>query len=249
MFNIIRQYPKAFLWAIAVHGVFLVVMGVSFTFSDARLTSIPDSDVIRAVTIDPIADKRKAAEKKRIENKRRDEKKRKAAEKKRVEKAIALKKKKAEQKSKADKKHKEKELKKQLEQEEKQRQEQTRRETELKKEMAEEQARLAKERRKQQVTIIDKYRALIDRQIRKNWHKPAVAKPGMVCKIKVKLIPSGEVIEMRIVSSSGDSAFDRSVENAIRKSSPLPLPSAENGLFEEFREIEITFWGSPQNKR
>jgi colicin import membrane protein len=40
----------------------------------------------------------------------------------------------------------------------------------------------------------------------------------------VEQIPGGEVTGIEVVRSSGNHAFDRSVEAAIRKASPLPQP-------------------------
>lgn len=127
------------------------------------------------------------------------------------------------------------------------REEQQKREAELKKEMAAEQAKLAAERRKQQLTIRDKFITLIRDEIGKNWNLPTVAKPDMVCKIKVKLIPSGDVTDIQIVSSSGNAVFDRSVKVAVQKASPLPMPPVESGLIDEFRELNLNF--SPEDKK
>jgi len=37
-------------------------------------------------------------------------------------------------------------------------------------------------------------------------------------------LPTGEIIEINRVKSSGNRAYDDAVERAIRKSSPLPKP-------------------------
>ena len=63
----------------------------------------------------------------------------------------------------------------------------------------------------------------------------------MKCKILVRLIPSGDVVSVRIIQSSGNSAFDRSVEMAVNKASPLPVPKSSSGLFDHFREVEFVF--------
>jgi colicin import membrane protein len=42
------------------------------------------------------------------------------------------------------------------------------------------------------------------------------------------------------VESSGDPAFDRSAEAAVRRASPLPLP-ANRELFENFRSFTFVF--------
>jgi colicin import membrane protein len=54
----------------------------------------------------------------------------------------------------------------------------------------------------------------------------------------VTQLPTGEVLEARLVISSGNSAYDEAVHRAILKSSPLPKPDSP-GLFE--RELKLTF--------
>jgi colicin import membrane protein len=67
------------------------------------------------------------------------------------------------------------------------------------------------------------------------------ATQGLKCTIQVKLLPSGDVMEAVVVSSSGDPVFDRSAENAVRKASPLPVPQ-DKGLFnQEFRIFTFVF--------
>jgi colicin import membrane protein len=51
-------------------------------------------------------------------------------------------------------------------------------------------------------------------------------------------LPTGEVLTIRLVKSSGNSAYDAAVERAILKSSPLPLPPSRD-LFS--RELKLTF--------
>ena len=45
-----------------------------------------------------------------------------------------------------------------------------------------------------------------------------------VIRIRVEQIPSGEVTATKILDSSGNVAFDRSVITAINNASPLPVP-------------------------
>jgi colicin import membrane protein len=88
---------------------------------------------------------------------------------------------------------------------------------------------------------IDRYVAVIKQQIERNWLKPGQAAKGLACIVQVRLIPGGDVIPggVSIVSSSGNAAFDRSVETAVYKAAPLQVPSGP--LFESFRTLRLKF--------
>lgn len=88
--------------------------------------------------------------------------------------------------------------------------------------------------------LMDKYRAVIRQKVSRNWIKPAAIGEGMECIVRVRLVAGGEVINAEVVKSSGDAAFDRSVESAVYKAAPLPVPS-EADMFEYFRDIEFLF--------
>jgi colicin import membrane protein len=67
----------------------------------------------------------------------------------------------------------------------------------------------------------------------------------------VELLPTGEVLSVRLRKSSGVKAYDEAVERAILKSSPLPLPDRPE-VFQ--RALRITFrprdeYKSPDPKR
>ncbi len=81
---------------------------------------------------------------------------------------------------------------------------------------------------------------LIRQKVERNWVRPAGWTQGMECVVRVRLIPTGEAVQATVVRSSGNPAFDRSVENAVYKASPLPLPE-DKSLFEHFRELELRF--------
>lgn len=57
---------------------------------------------------------------------------------------------------------------------------------------------------------------------------------------EVSLIPSGEVLNVKLSRSSGNPAYDNAVERAIRKASPLPLPT-DSMLVGRFRELKLKF--------
>jgi colicin import membrane protein len=82
--------------------------------------------------------------------------------------------------------------------------------------------------------------AAVRQRVSRNWIRPPGAPSGLKCTVFVRLAPGGDVLEVRVTRSSGNVAFDRSVENAVHKAVPLPVPN-EPELFEQFREIEFVF--------
>lgn len=86
----------------------------------------------------------------------------------------------------------------------------------------------------------ERFKELIRQKVERSWTRPASAQQGLSCVVRVRLVPGGEVLDAHVVRSSGNAAFDRSVENAVFKSSPLPAPT-DKYTFEYFRELEFTF--------
>jgi len=91
---------------------------------------------------------------------------------------------------------------------------------------------------------VERYKALIRQKVSRSWNRPATAGKGLQCTVRVRLVAGGEVLAASVVRSSGDPVFDRSVENAVYKATPLPVPQ-DPQLFEYFREIEFVF--NPEN--
>lgn len=111
----------------------------------------------------------------------------------------------------------------------------------MRQEMLEAEAnRLREQREKQVASVIQRYQFMIKEKVERHWTRPATAKTGMSCDVKVRIIPGGNVLSVRITKSSGDGVFDRSVENAVRRAAPLPLPE-DATLFKHFRELDFNF--------
>ncbi len=108
----------------------------------------------------------------------------------------------------------------------------------LKAQLAAEERRLAAERQGQLHELKSQYVALIRDKIQRNWLRPAGTPEEFSCKLTVHQILGGEVVNVHFQRSCGNAALDRSVENAVRKASPLPAPP-DPELFE--REIDLTF--------
>jgi colicin import membrane protein len=74
-----------------------------------------------------------------------------------------------------------------------------------------------------------------------NWSRPPSARNGMQTRLIVELIPTGDVVTVTVVQSSGSEAFDRSAEQAVRKVGKFDVPR-DSALFEEyFRRFPVLF--------
>jgi TonB family protein len=85
----------------------------------------------------------------------------------------------------------------------------------------------------------------IQKKVERSWVRPVTANKDLKCTVKVRLMSDGTVISADVISSSGDEIFDRSVENAVEKSSPLPVPNDKELFAEEFRTFQFLFNPSP----
>ena len=85
------------------------------------------------------------------------------------------------------------------------------------------------------------YQAGIYDLVRKNWSRPPSARNGMQARFIVELIPTGELLSVALVDSSGNAAFDRSAELAIRRAKRFSVPG-DNTVFEaNFRRFYFLF--------
>ncbi len=97
----------------------------------------------------------------------------------------------------------------------------------------------AKVKQAQLRSQVDKYKALIVNAVRQKWLIPNVNK-HLATQLQIRLAPTGMVLRVVVLKSSGDPALDRSVESAVYKASPLPVPK-DPDLFNYFRVINWTF--------
>lgn len=81
----------------------------------------------------------------------------------------------------------------------------------------------------------------IQQKVNNRWIKPMSSSKGLSCTIRVKLLPSGDVMDATVIRSSGDGVFDRSAENAVRKASPLPVPKDRALFSKKFRSFTFEF--------
>ena len=89
--------------------------------------------------------------------------------------------------------------------------------------------------------VVTSYKVKIGTKIRQKTVLP----PAVVLTIKaefiVTLLPSGEVLSVQKSKASGNDLYDSAVERAIYSAQPLPLPPAEQNLFNDFRELRLIF--------
>jgi colicin import membrane protein len=109
----------------------------------------------------------------------------------------------------------------------------------LKEQIAREEVALAEERRRAQLTEIQKYTALINKAVSREFNRTGLPE-GLSCELLVRMVPGGEVTSVTIGRSSGNAVFDRRAELAVKKASPLPVPQ-DPGLFELMRETKFIF--------
>ena len=92
--------------------------------------------------------------------------------------------------------------------------------------------------------LVQSYEGAIQEAIQRRWSRPPSARNGMHCVLLIQLIPTGEVVDVQIVKSSGDDAFDRSAMTAVKRASPFTELQALKGNadFERnFRRFQLDF--------
>lgn len=239
MWQAIRENPRAVFYAVLMHLLLLVLLVVSLDWTPS-ITRPGAPKAIQAELVSP--DRLENIKKKKQEQQRQAEaeRKRKAeAEKKRI--AEIERKKKAEQearrKAEAEKKRKLEQERKRKAELEKQRQAEAERKRKAEQAL---QAKLAAEQEARAQGVVAEYVAYITEKVERNWLRPPGSPQGLSCIVQVRLIPGGDVADVQIVKGSGDPVFDRSVETAVFKAAPLPLPT-DAALFNYFRQINFVF--------
>jgi colicin import membrane protein len=89
--------------------------------------------------------------------------------------------------------------------------------------------------------LTNEYISKITAKIRRNIVLPPDVADNALAEFDVTLLPGGEVLDARQTRKSGDAAYDSAVERAIRKASPLPVPSDPDLFNREFRNLHLKF--------
>lgn len=83
--------------------------------------------------------------------------------------------------------------------------------------------------------------AQIRDKISQAWRYPPSARPDMEVVVRIQLVPTGEVIQVSIITGSGNEALDRSVLAAVNRAQPLPVPKDGRIFEQQFRNFVMAF--------
>lgn len=91
--------------------------------------------------------------------------------------------------------------------------------------------------------LANSYIALITESIQNSWSRPPSARNNMEAELALQLMPTGEVVSVNVVKSSGNPAFDRSAEVAVLRAGRFPeLQQLPIKVFEDyFRRLHLKF--------
>jgi len=232
------------LFTLFIHGLLVAIIVIDMPDSTPLVKKVtPNFVKASLVTLDKPKPKPRKTVKKPVKKKKVVDKKA-AQEKEKQQKLAAQRKKEQELKKIQEQKEQERLIEEQLAKErEEQRQEELRRESEM--DLAD--AIVAMEDAEQQAESDDElamsYTALISTRITANWSRPPSARNNMEAELVLNLVPTGEVVSVSVVKSSGNSAFDRSAEQAVKKTAQFPeLQDVPARVFEKyFRQFRLKF--------
>ena len=243
------SYALGITFSLTIHGLIIAAMYAGWKAEPERVVIQPrfiDAKLVELAPKQKVTKKKKNTDANAAQRKR-DSQRRRAAEKK---KADALKSK--QRQAEIDRKEKERLAKEREEQRERAERERLaelqrqQKEQEFADAIAEEQRLVNAEKDEREA---NSYRQLIQQRLSENWNRPPSARRGMETMIRLQLVPTGRVVGVTVLKSSGDSAFDRSVEQAAFKADQfIELQKMSPSLFEKkFRQVDVLF--SPQDLR
>ncbi|MDG1113999.1 MAG: cell envelope integrity protein TolA [Pseudomonadales bacterium] len=85
------------------------------------------------------------------------------------------------------------------------------------------------------------YIGQVQRDIVSRWSRPPSARNGMEAVLRVRLVPTGEVVDVGVEQSSGNEAFDRSALLAVERSARFQVPSDPKLFENNFRSFTVLF--------
>jgi colicin import membrane protein len=162
-----------------------------------------------------IESKRKLAAKEKAEQEKAEQEKQRKAEQAKKEQEKLAAKKKAEQ----DKKRKEEAATKKKAADKKRQLAEKARLKALQQQIAEEEQFAGEQIAKEMASGIDGY---IQSRLKGNFRIPSTARNGINAMVRIKLLPSGRVVAVELIQSSGNAAFDRAAEQAVWRTESFP---------------------------
>jgi TonB family protein len=93
------------------------------------------------------------------------------------------------------------------------------------------------------ISLQDAVAATIQRAVINRWTRPPSARNGMVSVLSIQLVPTGEVVGVGVLTTSGDAAFDRSAISAVERVGKFPeIAQLDSRIFETtFRRFQLIF--------
>ena len=87
------------------------------------------------------------------------------------------------------------------------------------------------------------YTGIIHDLVQQNWSRPPSARNGMTVVFRIQMVPTGDILDVQLVQSSGDYAFDNAAERAINRVGRFQeLQGMPINMFNEnFRSLLLTF--------
>ena len=234
----VTSYSTGALFSIVLHVAVLAALLANWESDSKKVIIQPQYIEAKIVELAPKKKPVAKPPKPRVDRaaKKREQDKRRAAEKKKAEakRLAALK-----EKQRADRER---------EKLEQQRAEAERKriETEFAETLAQEQADISAQ---EDERVANSFMQLIRQRLSDNWSRPPSARRDMETLLEIRLVPTGRIVGVTVVKSSGDIAFDRSVEQAAFKAEQFEeIQQLEPRLFEKhFRIVKVAF--SPQDLR
>ncbi len=260
-------YPPAVIASVTMHAcLFLFILGKSVDRSDFVTVEDPVIITASAIDVNPqrlrrlerLEQERVADQQQRREQAQREERARQERE--RAESAARAERERAQQQERERQQTLEREQARQRERDEVSRQEEAARQRAAEEARTREQERLARQQAEREAAsraaqeaqanqiasenlIVAEYAGIIKRIISQNWQIPPGARNGMMAEVRLQLVPTGEVVAVNIIQSSGLDVFDRSVLQAVERADRFPeLQDLENAVFERnFRTFTLVF--------
>ena len=248
-----REYSLPMMVTVLLHAGLVVWLAAGFTDVDTYLQVKPKTIKASLVTL-------KTQAKKIVKTAKKPSSKKRAKRNEDKEKVLALKNKKASKLKQKKRLEAQRLEKKRLEKErlkkERQRQERLRKQQQKMLENTllddlEAEERLEQERVQQRADEVTatSYMAAIKVSIESNWSRPPNARNGMKVTLQIELVPTGAVVGVHIINSSGNDVFDSSAVAAVEKSERFDdLAELELRVFEQYyRRFRLIF--NPEDLR